>query len=362
MEVTVCVGQIVMSSVFDLKAWDKAFGLHKQGKDNFEFDDTGQAIGGDWDVPDPHWDAIASASADHTWATDQGWGGHEPLDYEFHPETGAYSGGNNAANHVQDWAKGLEEKHGISLVNELGEPNADIYSHHGLSEEPIGHNHITEYIKAKTGEVEKFPGVIYNQDLPDQWTPETEEEQERLWMEVGRQKDRELGEDLKWLDEKNRRRNMTHEEYQDEFGMDNPNIDNLIKNYPSQLHTDLATTPKELKKKKYIEPDKNPGNAYAKLIKQGFGVGTARGAGASQRLGQKKAARFNQRFKGMSGATNQAERRAQNQKMRTMNRNPGAMKRQRIQQNKFQRQGGNVAGGPMMNSLAKFIKNQIYEE
>ena len=141
------------------------FGIQKQNGDAFEFDETGEAIGDDWDTPDPHWDAVASAGADHTWATDQGWAGHEPNEDDFHPETGAYSGTSNAANHVQDWAKGLEEKHGVSLVNDLGEPNADIYSHHGLDEEAINHNHITEYIKAKTGEIETFPGMAIDKML-----------------------------------------------------------------------------------------------------------------------------------------------------------------------------------------------------
>ena len=102
----------------------------------------------------------------------------------------------------------------------------------------------------------------------------------------------------------------------------------------SDLSVDQSTHPKELKKKKYIE-----------MVKQAFGVTTHRGATQASKIGNKKQSRFNERFKNMSGSTTQAGRRAQNQAMRGMRRNPNAMTQQGIQRKKLNRTGTNVAGG-----------------
>jgi hypothetical protein len=66
----------------------------------------------------------------------------------------------NTAHHVKEWTKGLQEKHGLSLVNDNDEPVDAVYDHHGFDEEPINHTHITDYIKAKTGKTETFPGAV----------------------------------------------------------------------------------------------------------------------------------------------------------------------------------------------------------
>lgn len=102
----------------------------------------------------------------------------------------------------------------------------------------------------------------------------------------------------------------------------------------SDLSVDQSTHPKELKKKKFIE-----------MIKQAFGVTTHRGANQASKIASKKQSRFNERYKNMSGSTTQAGRRAQNQAMRGMRRNPNAMTQQGIQSKKLGRTGTNVAGG-----------------
>lgn len=81
-----------------------------------------------------------------------------------------------------------------------------------------------------------------------------------------------------------------------------------------------------------------------RLLKQAFGIGTQRGAAASQRLGNKQRARHQQRFPKMQGHKSHADRRATNKQLRDMNRNPQAQTRQNIQTGKFGRHGGNVAG------------------
>ena len=143
----------------------KVFGVNKQNGNDDLFDATGEYIGDDWDEADPHWDAVASAGADHTWAMDQGWGGTEPNEDDFHPETGEQTGASNSAHHVKEWANNLQTKYKTPLVTDLGEPNADIYSHHGLNEEPIDHSHITNYLQAKTGKTEIFPGSVVDKML-----------------------------------------------------------------------------------------------------------------------------------------------------------------------------------------------------
>jgi len=80
------------------------------------------------------------------------------------------------------------------------------------------------------------------------------------------------------------------------------------------------------------------------LLKQAFGIGTQRGAAASQRLGNKQRARHQKRFPKMQGHASHADRRATNKQLRDMNRNPQAQTRQNIQTGKFGRHGGNVAG------------------
>jgi len=153
---------------FDTDWWDsqmnkmlwKMFGINKANNEEFKFDSAGEQIGGPVDETNPQWDAHAQASGNHSFAMDQGWTGVLPNEDEFHPETGEYGGVGNTAHHVKQWANDLQTKHNIPLVNHLGEPVDAVYDHHGFDEEPINHTHITDYIKAKTGKTEAFPGAV----------------------------------------------------------------------------------------------------------------------------------------------------------------------------------------------------------
>jgi len=152
----------------------KVFGIHKVNDEEFKYNSYGEQIGGPVDAPNPQWDASAKADADHSSAMTVGWTGVAPNEDEFHPETGAYSGASNSAHHVAEWAKELQEKHGVSLINDLNEPTQNIYDHTGVdleNEEKINHTHITDYIKAKTGKTETFPGAVegeqFDTGVPD---------------------------------------------------------------------------------------------------------------------------------------------------------------------------------------------------
>ena len=109
--------------------------LHTFYKEENPFAWQGEFDEDDYDFDaesDPQWDAHSKDDAEHSFATDQGGGGTEPNIDDFHPESGArINNHGQGAHNVQNWAKGVQQQTGIPLVNKLGEPHDDIYTHHG---------------------------------------------------------------------------------------------------------------------------------------------------------------------------------------------------------------------------------------
>lgn len=149
---------------------DNAFGnlqsFYKQDDDeDIQFNEYGEVING-FEEDDPQMKGWGNAISAHGVAEEAGWGGKEHDLEDFHPETGELQGVGQGANHIRDWAKGLQEQHGIPLVGGPtgGEPHDDIYNHYGIkgghmSGTSITPQHIADYVKNKTGADVSPPGT-----------------------------------------------------------------------------------------------------------------------------------------------------------------------------------------------------------
>ena len=132
----------------------------------YEFNEFGEATNWVDDEATPQWDGWAKDSTDHYMAGEAGWGGKEHDMEDYHPESGQLTVPGQGANHVQEWAKGVQAQTGVPLVGgPTGkEPHDDIYKHYGIegghmSQKPITAQHIADYVQNKTGQSVSLPGT-----------------------------------------------------------------------------------------------------------------------------------------------------------------------------------------------------------
>jgi len=110
------------------------------------FDDFDEEAAG---MPEAQWEASAKTDADHDWAKDTGWGSDVDVDYDHFSSTGEQHKPMGYAHEVREYAR-THQTEDNPLINALGEPDDDIYAHHGLrDDEPVTLQHVKDYMESK---------------------------------------------------------------------------------------------------------------------------------------------------------------------------------------------------------------------